>query len=117
MTMKIRNNLKLGMFFIFTTTLALTCGHTLIKILSIKSPYITPFDVVLFMGFINSFISIANAIYEGVSLNIFSYPRKITLLIILRGFIGLLINVSVFFALSYLPLSKCTVIMSISPIF
>ena len=105
------------MFFSLGSITSLTWGHTLVKVLSITSPYITPFDVVLFMGCLNSFTSILYALIEGVNINIFSYPRKITLLIILRGILGLLINLSWYFALAYLSLSKWTIIMSISPIF
>jgi len=109
-------SLLIGMLFSLLAVTSLTFGHTIIKVLSISSPYITSCDTLLFMGIFNVPISFTIGLFNGVDMNVFSYPKFISSLILTRGLFGLLSNGSIMIALSYIPLSKAIFILSLNPI-
>ena len=106
----------IGVLFQIWAVLFVTMGHSLWKMLSIHSPYITPFDLTLFMGFFNTPFYLFIGYQTGTNLNLFSYPRKMIILVITRVLVGLTNNIFIIFAISQIPLSKSIFIFSLNPI-
>mmetsp|Transcript_28363 Transcript_28363/g.25078 ORF Transcript_28363/g.25078 Transcript_28363/m.25078 type:complete len:109 (-) Transcript_28363:673-999(-) len=87
-----KSNMLIGTLFALIAVLALTTGHTITKILSITSPYITPNDQMLFMGLFNVPFSFIFGLKNNLNMNLFSYPKFIIFIVFLRGLFGLLSN-------------------------
>jgi len=68
--------------------LCVSAGHMIIKILSVYSPYVTPYDITLFMGLFNFPMNLIIGIKSGVNMNIFTYEKAVLFLLFLRVTLG-----------------------------
>ena len=109
-------NFIIGTLFWTFGVLSRTCGHTIIKILTIRSPYVTPNDSLLFMGLMNVPFSFAYGIKNKHNLNLFSYPKSIVAVVLIRAMFGLFSNFFINASLGLIPLSKMVFILSLTPI-
>ena len=75
-----KNNLLLGVSLMMLAIIFVTLGHVLIKYLTIASPYITPYDLTLFMGLFNCPLNFLIGIKSGINMNIFKYAKTVLFL-------------------------------------
>ncbi|CAI2373960.1 unnamed protein product [Moneuplotes crassus] len=111
-----KSNYIIGTLVMVTCVLVLTLKHTLIRMMSFASPYISVYDIIFFRGLVmaifSSCFSLASKSYKQVP----GLPKIALFFIILRSFLGVINYSSESYTVARLPLSKSTLIFSCSAI-
>ncbi len=89
---QLQENFPLGILCMFGAVISITIAHVIVKIVSLRSPYISPYDWTLFMGLVITPFNLIFALSTKKSLNILNYGNKAAGLLLLRVIIGLLNN-------------------------
>ena len=107
----------IGALLMVCTTTLWSIMHIATKIMYTRSPEMTGYDTVSFMGYSLVPTYYCYAKYRGVNVNFFSFEPKVKLLLVVRVAVGLLNNIVLFTGLRYVPVGKGILIFSLSPLF
>ena len=106
-----------GALLMLATTTAWAIIHVSAKIMYSNSPEMTGYDTISVMGYALAPSYYFYAKYKGVNVNLFSFPLKIRVLLIVRVIVGLVNNLVFFTGLRYISVGKGVLIFSLSPFF
>ena len=99
-----------------TSVLALSVMHITTKASYIRSPYLSNFDSLSFIGYYLVPAYGIASIYGGVNLNILKLESKQTMIILTRVMAGNFLNVFLFAGMHYISVGKSTLIYNLNPI-
>jgi hypothetical protein len=112
-----QDNYLAGVLLMIVTILMWSIMHITSKIMYNHSELITPFDVVLPMGFVLPTTYFLYSKMIGVNLNLFSFPKSLRYLLISRVLIGMTNNICLFTGLKFISIGKGILIFSTAPLF